>query len=214
MGLDDRVPAPLDWTVVMPVKSLSTAKSRLSHPHPGTLSLAFLQDALSAVRSTQSVTEVIVVTGDPEVAAVAAGCGCRTVDDAGHPGINAAAAWGAASRTGTGGIAVMVSDLPCLTPAACESALALAAGHATSFLPDVDGEGTTMWFAAPGQEVRTSFGIGSRRAHAAAGAIDLVECHPDAVAGLLPARRDVDTRDDLAHARAIGVGAHCGALLD
>jgi len=213
MGLDDRVTAALDWTVVMPVKSLAAAKSRLAHPSPHALSLAFLLDALDAVLATPDVAEVIVVTGDPEVTAAASEAGCRIVDDRGHPGINAAAAWGASHAT-DGGVAVMVSDLPCLTPAACATALRLAAQHATSFLPDADGQGTTMWFATPGHEVGTAFGVGSRAAHAGAGAVDLVVHHPGDAEALLPARRDVDTLADLTDARRVGVGPHCRALLD
>ena len=213
MGLDGPVTSAEEWTVVVPVKSLATAKSRLAHAHPGSLSLAFLQDALEAVRATPAVAEVIVVTGDPDVAAAAAACGARAVDDADHPGINPAAAWGAANRVGTGGVAVMVSDLPCLTPAACATALRLAGPHPRSFLADADGLGTTMWFATAGSDVRTCFGPDSRAAHAAAGAVDLVAAHPEAVPLLLPARRDVDTQADLTDARAVGVGAHCRALL-
>lgn len=213
MGLDDRVTAALDWTVVMPVKSLAAAKSRLAHPSPHALSLAFLLDALDAVLATPGVAEVIVVTADPEVMAVASDAGCRIVDDHGHPGINAAAAWGAAHRGADRGVAVTVSDLPCLTPAACETALRLAAQHATSFLPDADGQGTTMWFGTPGHDVRTCFGVGSRAAHTGAGAVDLVVQHPGDADALLPARRDVDTLADLTDARRVGVGAHCRALL-
>jgi len=214
MRLDDRVTAALHWTVIMPVKSLSAAKSRLAHAHPGALSRAFLLDALDAVLATPEVTEVIVVTGDPEVAIAAAESGCRTVDDDGHPGINAAAAWGARNRGASGGVAVMVSDLPCLTSSACATVLELAARHSTSFLPDADGQGTTMWFATPGHEVRTAFGVESRAAHAHAGAVDLVTRHPEAADALIPARRDVDTLADLTDAAAIGVGTHCRALLD
>lgn len=208
MLLDDRVTAAPGWTAILPVKPLPSAKSRLGHARPGDLALAFLLDVVAALQSTPSVADIIVVTSDGDVAAAAAAVDARVVDDSEHPGINAAAAWAAGQRRHPGGAVVLVSDLPCLTAESCALALALAREHRTSFLPDAEGTGTTMWCATEGREVRTSFGVGSRRAHASAGAVDLVEHHPQAAAGLVPARRDVDTPDDLAAAIALGVGAN------
>lgn len=213
MRLDDRVTAAPGWTAIIPVKSLASAKSRLTHARPGDLALAFLLDVVAALQSTPSVVDIIVVTSDPDVSAAALAAGARVVDDSRHPGINAAAAWGARNRRHPGGTAVLVSDLPCLTADSCALALALAGEYRTSFLPDAEGTGTTMWCATEGQDVRTAFGVDSRRAHAAAGAVDLMEHHPQSAAGLVPARRDVDTPDDLAAAIALGVGAHSGRLV-
>lgn len=213
MLLDDRVTAAPGWTAIIPVKSLASAKSRLAHDRPGDLALAFLLDVMGALHSTPSVAEIIVVTSDRDVSAAAMAAGARVVDDSQHPGINAAAAWGASQRRHPGGTAVLVSDLPCLTAESCALALALASEHLTSFLPDAEGTGTTMWCAAEGEDVRTSFGVDSRRAHAGAGAADLVEHHPQLGTGLLTARRDVDTPADLAAAIALGVGAHSRRLL-
>jgi 2-phospho-L-lactate/phosphoenolpyruvate guanylyltransferase len=215
MGLDGEMEASA-WTVVLPVKALASAKSRLADgsTDAGELAFAFFRDALTAVLGASSVGEVLVATTDRRVSAAAVAAGATVVDDTGHVGINAAARWASQQRSGAGGTAVMVSDLPCITSSAVDAALALAGGHATSFLADLDGDGTTMWCAAPGHEVDSSFGVESRRAHAHAGAVDLVDHHPDAASALLPARCDVDTEAALARAEQLGLGPATRAVLD
>lgn len=215
MRLDGRVSAPLAWTVVVPVKALRSAKSRLSGGAPASapLAAAFLLDTLAAIRGTESVHEVLLASGDPEVAALGASVGAATIDDAGHEGINAAARWAARQRVQTGGVAIVVSDLPCLTPAALDCALSLASGHRTAFLGDLDGTGTTMWFAAAGTPLRPAFGVRSRAVHLAAGDADLVALNPAEADVLAPARRDVDTDRALEHARILGLGPASRAAL-
>lgn len=196
------------WTVVVPVKTLSAAKSRLPGGAPANapLAAAFLRDALAAIRATEPVQEILLASSDPEVASLGAAVDARTIDDTGHEGINAAARWAAQHRTSTGGVAIIVSDLPCLTPAALSLALMLAAEHRTAFLGDLDGTGTTMWFAAEGTPLRPSFGVRSRAVHLAAGDADLVTLHPSHATALAPARRDVDTDRALESARNLGLG--------
>lgn len=204
------------WTVIMPVKTLSTAKSRMDPDGGGAggiLALAFFRDTATAVLGCRLVGEVVVATADPVIARHAGELGCTVVDDSGHPGINAAASWAGSHRTGTGPVAVIVSDLPCLTAEALEAVLEAAAGLPASFLPDADGSGTTMWLATDGSAIAPRFGPGSAAAHAAAGARDLTAFvgDPDPVR---PARRDVDTEADLLDARRIGVGPSTTTALD
>jgi 2-phospho-L-lactate guanylyltransferase len=228
MGLDEPVtPSSAEphstaggWTVILPVKGLTTAKSRLAAGSlaPGELALAFLRDAMSAALATPRVATVVVATSDDRVRATAESAGAVVIDDAGHPGINAAAQWAAAqwaamSARPASRIAVMVSDLPCLTPEALDEALGLAEQHPTSFVPDLDGTGTTLWCATAGNAVDPHFGPQSRSAHLAAGAVDLVSAHPSAGARLEPARCDVDTEAALAHARGLRPGPATQAVL-
>jgi 2-phospho-L-lactate/phosphoenolpyruvate guanylyltransferase len=218
MRLDDRVTDAgwPGWTAVVPVKSLSTAKSRLAAnvPSAGALALAFLEDTIAAVTASSGLLELLVATSDATVADLAARAGCRVVSDAGHPGINAAARVAARAARPDAGIVVVVSDLPCLTPAAVETVLALGHPHRTSFLADADGTGTTMWLARPGAPVDPRFGAESARAHRSSGAVDLVAAHPRRLDELLPARRDVDTADGLALAERLGLGPATRRLLD
>ena len=206
--LDGRVALLGDsrWTVVMPVKSLSAAKSRIARGGvAGTLALAFFHDTVDAAIASPRVACVIVATHDEVIGAAARAKGCLVVDDAEHPGINAAAAWAASHRSTAGPVAVLVSDLPCLTPEAMTAVLDAAHAAATSFLADADGSGTTMWMSATGKPVASQFGPDSASAHRAAGAVDLAaeSAEPDV---LSQARRDVDTEDDLAEAIRVGVG--------
>jgi 2-phospho-L-lactate guanylyltransferase len=196
------------WSVVFPVKVLSAAKSRLATGSraPGELALAFFRDALAAAVATPRVDRVIVATSDERVRAHAESLGAVVLDDDGHPGINAAARWGAAHCSGSRGVAIIVSDLPCLTPLSLETALAAAEQHPTSFLADLDGTGTTMWCATAPRAVDPHFGQSSRTAHLAAGAVDLVAVHEDLLPVLEPARCDVDTDPALQRARDLGVG--------
>ncbi len=198
------------------MKSLSVAKSRLGQGTGSSLeslALAFFQDTAAAVRSCPSVGSVVVVTCDERVAFWAGRLGCRVVDDSAHPGINSAAQWGAGFAPAGSAIAVLVSDLPCLTAADLAAVLALGREHDLSFLADAAGTGTTMWLAAAGQRVDPRFGPLSRAAHRAAGHADLVE-EAGMDPGLLArARRDVDTEDDLRAATTLRLGAATGAAL-
>lgn len=212
MGLDVTMDAAAGWTAILPVKALADAKSRLHVPAAPSLALAFLSDALAAVAATPTVSEIIVATSDPGVADIANAAGATVVDDTGHPGINAAAAHAARSRPATGGVVVMVSDLPCLTSPALATALRLATLHRTAFLPDLAGDGTTMWFSQDGV-VATAFGPQSRAAHTALGCVDLATRHPVNTASLRAARCDVDTVAALDEARALGVGPATAAAL-
>lgn len=228
MGLDEPVTPPTEdphhaaggWAVILPVKGLTAAKSRLAAgaQPAGELALAFFLDAMSAALATPRVERVIVATGDDRVRASAEAAGALVIDDAGHPGINAAARWAAECWAGTsnstaGNMAVMVSDLPCLTPEALDAALELAEAHPTSFVADLDGTGTTLWCSTSGHAVDPHFGVQSRSAHVAAGAVDLVTAHPSACARLEPARCDVDTEAALARAQGLRPGPASLAVL-
>lgn len=201
------------WTVVIPVKALPAAKSRLAVGAPAALALAFLRDTLAAVLATPAVARVVVVTSDETVTQVARDLGALVVDDSLHPGINAAARHGAESAIPGTATAVVVSDLPCLRPETLTIALGAAGLHPCAFLADLEGIGTTMWFGGVDAPVAPRFGRDSRAAHADSGAVDLVAAHPDLAEPLTAARLDIDTADALEHARAVGVGAATAAAL-
>lgn len=206
--------APSSWSVIIPVKDLSRAKSRMAEgrPEPSALARAFLADVLDAVLSCPLVDRTIVATSDPEVMQIATHHGATSIDDSSHPGINAGATWAAREARTTGGIVVMVSDLPRLTSTALSRALELAAGHPVSFVPDLQGTGTTMWLAHEPAAMPPRFGLNSREAHLTAGAVDLVERYGDET--LLPARADADTPEQLDGALGGPLGAHTRRALD
>ncbi len=216
--------APVD--VVMAVKELWRAKSRLAGASAalgGTpaervrahhdLVLALAADTLAAVLAT-GVRSVVVVSSDPRVRTLSAGADrVRVVGDEGA-GLDAAVRLGAQvlrARSGApGALAALQADLPALRPAELGDALGAAArvyrdgaergeGGDAAFVADHTGAGTTLLVTRPGVPPDPHFGPGSAAAHAASGALALV----GAWSGL---RLDVDTPDDLARARALGVG--------
>jgi len=199
-----------DWTVVIPVKSLSAAKSRLRGAVPDSrheeLALAMVRDTVAAVRACAAVGDVLVVTDDPAAVAAVTALGARAVPDPPATGLNAAMRFGADVVAGLGHHrAVLTGDLPALRPAELGEALA-AAGPGRSFVADAAGTGTVLLAAAAGTALDPHFGVGSAAAHAASLAQPLLGAWP----GL---RQDVDTADDLRTVLALGAGEHTCALL-
>jgi 2-phospho-L-lactate guanylyltransferase len=204
--------AAITWTVLMPVKVLAQAKSRLAGlagPHRGELALALAGDTLTAVLACAEVARVIVITDDQVAAAALAGLGALVVPDEPRDGLNAALRHGAAHATARwpgSGTAALSADLPALRPAEIGQALRAASAWPTAFVADAAGDGTTLYTAAPGVAFEPAFGLASRSRHAAGGAAEL---DLDGIPGL---RRDVDTPDDLRGATALGLGPRSAPL--
>ena len=227
--------ARFGWTVLLPVKVLARAKSRLAvlaGDRRGELALALASDTVAAVLACPPVARVVVVTSDPVAGPLLAGLGAIIVADpagraagaggapraaAGDLGVqdalNAALRHGAAvaARRWPGtGLAALTADLPALRPGELAAVLrAAAAGGAqdrAAFVPDAAGIGTTLYAVPPGGEFRPLFGGASRARHAASGAVEL---ELDDMTGL---RRDVDTPEDLRAALTLGAGPRTTAL--
>jgi 2-phospho-L-lactate guanylyltransferase len=188
------------WTIVLPVKRLVAAKTRLRGTlpdgvHEG-LVLAMTLDTVGAVLRCPAVGEALVVTDDPVVARAVRELGASAVPD--RSDLNAAVRHGA-TLTATD-VAALTADLPALRPDELAAALQAAEGR-RSFVADADGTGTTLLAARAGVPLDPRFGPGSAAAHAASGAVPLGGDWPTL-------RRDVDTADDLAAAMDLGLGAH------
>jgi 2-phospho-L-lactate/phosphoenolpyruvate guanylyltransferase len=200
------------WTVLVPVKRLDIAKTRLTRyagPARADLALAFAVDAVSAAVAADGVATVLVVTDDPRVAADVATVGADVVADLPGAGLNPALSHGvqvAHDRYGLAPVAALSADLPALRPDDLTAALAAAADLPRSFVADVDGTGTTLLTAWEGADLGPEFGHRSRARHAASGAVELV-------APLVSLRRDVDTEVDLYDAVRLGVGPRTRAVL-
>lgn len=204
----------VEWSVVVPAKRLTVAKTRLAPLTAATpdlhgdLVLALLADtvtaALAAAVDDVVVADVVVVTDDARAAAVVTELGARTVGDEPDRGLNPALAHGArAARTAA--VAALSSDLPALRPAELAAALRAAGDSGRALVTDAAGTGTTLLAARAG-DLLPRFGAGSAAAHTAGGAVPLDGDWP----GL---RRDVDTEADLVAAVRLGVGRHTAALL-
>jgi 2-phospho-L-lactate guanylyltransferase len=198
-----------DWTAVIPVKPLDSAKSRLRGAVPAgrhaDLALALVRDTVAAVLACPAVREVLVVTDDPGAARAATALGARVEPDRPDAGLNAAVRFGADIVAGvTRPRAALAADLPALRPGELAAALALA--RRRSFVADAEGSGTVLLAAPPGVPLDPRFGAGSAAAHAASGAQALTGDWP----GL---RRDVDTAADLQTVMELGVGPCTSQLM-
>jgi 2-phospho-L-lactate guanylyltransferase len=198
------VATELTWTVLLAIKSLPEAKSRLRRLESGRLDdlthaslvRAMRADTIAAVEASARVAHIVTI-------ADRAGEAYTLVQSA--PGLNAAlseAAGYAQAEWPTDGVVALVADLPALPAADLDAALALAAAYPRAFVPDFAGTGTTMLTAAAGTALDPGFGAGSAARHAEyATALD-------AGAGL---RHDVDTWADLQACAALGLGPHTAA---
>lgn len=196
------------FALLMPVKTLTLAKSRLEVPHPDqreALMRAFALDAITAAGRSASVGQVYVVTDEPGFEVDGA---VRLADEGGGD-LNRAlhlAAHRLRLLDPTTAVAAMCADLPCLDPADLDAALAPTMSTRW-FVADASGLGTTLLAAASGVDLAPRFGVGSARRHEDSGA-RRVE------ADLVTLRMDVDTEDDLRAARRIGLGPHTRNALD
>lgn len=224
----------LSFDLVIPVKSLDEAKTRLSpdiaRPARAALARAFALDTIDAALGASRVNRIIVV-GDlrghvdevPAGVTVVAEPEPRSLAAAVRHGIaearrTAGDGWGrGVARSGDDhddstagrshrGIAVLLGDLPALTAAALDAALEAASRHPLAFMPDADATGTTLATAAAHTRFEPAFGADSAAVHRALGFHDLSHELPDARSA--PVRRDVDTIDALDAALQLGVGPH------
>ena len=204
--------ALITWSVLMPVKVLARAKSRLAGlagPRRGELALALACDTVTAVLGCGEAARAIVITDDEVAGAALAALGALVVPDEPRDGLNAALRHGAAhaaARWPSSGTAALSADLPALRSAEIGRALRAAAAWPTAFVADTAGDGTTLYTAVPGAAFRPAFGLASRARHAADGAAEL------GLDGLPGLRRDVDTPSDLRGAVALGLGPHSAPL--
>ncbi|MGN6678740.1 MAG: 2-phospho-L-lactate guanylyltransferase [Streptosporangiaceae bacterium] len=208
MGTD----APLTWSVVIPVKLLALAKSRLSGLSDAdrkAVALAMAADTVTAAVACPPVGDVIVVTDDPDVRRATGASGATVISDLPGAGLNealtAGASYAAASWPGRG-LAALTADLPALSAVELAVALAAASPVKEAFVADAAGSGTTLYTAMPGAKFRPRFGLRSRQRHREAGAVELE------IPGIPGLRRDVDTLSDLCAAARIGLGIRTRAV--
>ncbi|MGW1174462.1 2-phospho-L-lactate guanylyltransferase [Kitasatospora sp. NPDC002543] len=200
------------WSLVLPLKPLALAKSRLAPyagPHRAEMALSFALDTVTAALATRGVDRVLVVTPDASAGSRLAALGALVVADEPGGGLNRALAHGAEAAltmAPRSPLAALSADLPALRPAELARVLGAVPPDGRAFLPDSPGLGTTLLACAPGRPLSPAFGDGSRARHAAGGAFELRLADVESV------RRDVDTGTDLHEASALGLGPNTGAL--
>lgn len=195
--------------MLVPVRGSGEAKSRLVDASAGPqehlrLVTALRTDTIAAALAATTVTRVVQVLDKAGLAQPGNG---TLVFVQTAPGLNAALAeasgW-AIRQWPADGVVALLGDLPALRPEDLDEALTEAAQHATSFVPDASGTGTTLLTAMPGVALDPRFGAGSAVRHS--GFATPLHAAPSV-------RQDVDTADDLARAAKIGLGPATGAAL-
>lgn len=176
--------------MVVPVKGLATAKTRLdvSADVRREVALRLAEHAVGTALATPEVSRVLVVTADGTVKARMQALGAELVHEV-DPGLNAAARLGRATarrvRPGDD-VAIMVSDLPDLTTADLSAAIEEFRARGPLVVTDLEGTGTTTLLQAGTAELSIGFGVGSAAHHVTAGF--------SPAEGALPGlRRDLDT---------------------
>jgi 2-phospho-L-lactate guanylyltransferase len=207
-GKIEAMPIPLltRFAVIVPVKPTARAKSRLAplgdHARAA-LVAALARDTVTAALACTEVGAVLVVTDDHVLAKGLREIGAHVVPDGVADDLNESlvqAASEAKRRWPELAVAAICADLPALDPAELGQALQSASQHRAAFVADSAGEGTTMLAAVSREDFTPCFGPGSRDAHLARGAHDIVEVDVPTL------RRDVDTPADLVEALRLGVG--------
>ncbi len=224
------------WSIVIPVKRLDRAKTRLSAalvgtttgelltdrppsddhtpardglPANGRIALAMASDTVCAALASTIAAAVLVVTDDPLAADTLSALGAQVVPDTPDNGLNAALRYGAgfaAAQRPEFGIAALSADLAALRPEELTQALTQAAGHDRAFVADAHGTGTTLLSVLSGHALEPRFGTESAVAHSRHGAAPLVGEWPSL-------RRDLDTPADLTIAVHLGLGPATSAQL-
>ena len=192
------------WAIVVPVKRLDGAKTRLRLDRDVRieLALAIATDTVRAAMACALTEVVIAVSDDPQATEVLRDLGAVVVPDRPDAGLNPALVHGAraAEVPPDAGVAALAADLPALRPVELAAVLGATSRHGVVVVADAAGAGTTLLAATSADAFRPAFGEGSRARHVAAGAVDLT----DAAGASL--RCDVDTLADLEMATALGLG--------
>ncbi|MFE7157891.1 2-phospho-L-lactate guanylyltransferase [Streptomyces sp. NPDC057636] len=196
----------LRWWVVVPMKDIRNAKSRLGGD-PGrrrALAVAMARDTLRAASGAVCVDGVVLVCDQPDDVPDLMVPGVRIEV---RPGLdlNDALSAGAAvvrAENARRHLAALPADLPYLRSAELTVALGRVARHPRAVVADREGVGTALLTARAGRQLLPAFGPDSLTRHRASGAREV----------LLPARsglrRDVDHQEDLMSGHGLGPRTH------
>lgn len=196
------------WSLLVPVKRLDRAKTRLALAAPmrADLALAMACDTVAAALHCDAVGELVVITSDERAGQALSALGARVVEDSPDLGLNPALVHGA-SVAALPHVAALSSDLPALRTVDLDAALRLAADHDCAVVADASGSGTTLLAAYSAGTFAPHFGVSSRAAHVAAGAVDL---SAEIAASV---RHDVDTVEAMDAAERLGLGPETARVL-
>jgi 2-phospho-L-lactate/phosphoenolpyruvate guanylyltransferase len=188
------------WAV-LPAKDLVDAKQRLAGAlSPAERRLLFrtmYEDVLTAASQATALDGILVVTRDPEAAAVARAYGARLIEEAENQGQTAAIERAAAALKASGarGMVTVPGDTPLITAAEIDAVLAAHdAAPAMTIVPAHDRRGSNCIAVSPPGLIPFSFGNDSFQPHLAAARERGIEPRIIDLPGIA---LDIDMPDDL-----------------
>lgn len=203
------------WCVI-PIKDLANAKTRLApaltpEERQG-LFRAMAEDVLAAATGAKRLAGVLVLTNDPEAAALAARYGARVASEPANIGQSEAVALAArlVMDSGGDGVLTLPADAPLATSAEIDGVLARhpAARPAMTIVPDHARRGSNCLILTPGDLIPLHFGHVSFAPHLAEAEKAGVEAN--VLSDYPGIALDVDTPEDLA--MALATGRDCRAM--
>ena len=156
---------------ILPVKRFPVAKRRLGTGMSGRrrrdLVSAMVADVLEAISAARTIEQILIVSGEPQVAKLAHAVGAEVIDDPDDRGHSEAAISGIKRATELGAtVAVLLpGDCPLLDPRELDGLLTGIPERYVAIVPDRHGTGTNALVLAPPDAIRPAFGEGSRLRH-------------------------------------------------
>lgn len=186
-------------TAIVPAKALDQAKGRLaailSEPERRELALAMLEDVVRALQAVALIDDVVVVSPDVDVRALASNLGAAAIEEPGSVrGINQALSFALDSLSPPpDALVVMLADVPEIRPADVADTLGLLPERGLVICPSHD-KGTGLLAMRPAGLIPFRFGPLSFSLHkreAAAQKLPIEVVRADSIS------RDIDSPDDL-----------------
>lgn len=154
---------------VIPVKSFAAAKQRMSPFLNGSeraqLARLMLEDVLDAVRLAYALSGCLIVTHDPQAAAIARGAGAQVIDPYGDFGFAAAVSLAVAALPGEAGMVVVPTDIPHISPALIDRIAAVTPSPGVALVAATSDGGTNLLAMRPCTLLPPQFGIDSFARH-------------------------------------------------
>ncbi len=156
---------------IVPLNVLKKSKARLSPilrpSERAQLSLEMLRNVLSAVRGSNKIASVTVVSADKGVRTVVQRLGVDFLWEGKRRGLNKALrlAIARSARRGARAVVILHADLPLLTCQEVDRFLSMSRGHDVVLVPSKDGFGTNVLLLKPLEIIRPAFGKDSLRRH-------------------------------------------------
>jgi 2-phospho-L-lactate guanylyltransferase len=159
------------WAII-PVKPLRRGKTRLagvlSEDEREILNLSLIGHTLQVLKQVKGIEQILVVSSDTAVLALAREQGARTVHEDGHPGLNMALhrATMVAQMYAAQGVLILPSDLPLLTPEDVQELIRQAEDPPVVVIaPDRRKQGTNALLIKPTGLISYEFGDNSFSKH-------------------------------------------------